>query len=526
MQHVQGTQRNQQQFFNLEDRIAQDNPARLLDHFVDQLDLKRLHFHHTVHHSEGRPPYHPSVLLKLYLYGYLNGIRSSRRLQTECERNVELWWLLEQRTPNYHTIANFRKQHTEQLKTLFKLYVQFLATQGLLGKRIIAVDGSKLRAQNSKKNNYNQEKINRQIAYIDGKAAEYMQALDQIDQQEEQKALLIKQQLKQLRARKKQYRHLEQQLAQSGEEQISTTDSQSRALLIHRNIVEVCYNMQTAVDDKHNLLVHVKAVNEMDRNALHCNCVQAKSNMGLSKTSKLTALADKGFHNGRQLQQCTNDHILTYVGIQAQGQSREKSNVTQSAYYVEHFRYNKAKDYYTCPEGHRLYTSGAWHHKKRREHSSYQFKKYRTPACKYCPVRHLCTGRQSGGREIERSEFQQAVDQNTQRVRQRPDIYKRRQAMCEHPFGTLKRQWGYSYVLLKGLQKVDAEVNLMALVYDLKRTFNILGFATMQKALKGWTPDYKKVSGAAKTGFGRSIANLINQRQLLASENCMLKQAA
>ena len=395
-----------------------------------------------MHHPEGRPPFHPAVLLKLYLYGYLNSIRSSRRLQRECERNVELGWLLEQLTPNYHTIANFRKQHPEQLKTLFKLYVQFLATKGLLGKRTVAVDGSKLRAQNSKKNNYNQDKINRQIAYIVAKAAEYLQLLDEKDQEEQQEENLLKQQVKQLKARKKRYRRLEQQLLQSGEDQLSTTDPESRALLLHRNIVEVCYNRQVAVEDKRHLLVHTEATNEMDRNALHHLCVQAKSNMGLSKGKNLLVLADKGFHNGRQLQRCADEHITTYVGLQAQGQSREKENVTQPAYYVENFHYNKRGDYYTCPEGHQLHTSGSWHHKKRGEHSSYQFKKYRTPACRNCPVRHLCTGRQSGGREIERSEFQQAVDQNAHRVRQRPDIYKRRQAICEHPFGTLKRQWG------------------------------------------------------------------------------------
>ena len=284
--------------------------------------------------------------------------------------------------------------------------------------------------------------------------------------------------------------------------------------------------MQVAVDDKHHLLVHTEATNEMDRNALHHLCVKAKSNMGLRETSKLTVLADKGFHNGRQLQQCAEDHLLTYVGIQAQGQSREKPNVTQPAYYVENFRYNKKGDYYICPQGHQLHTRGSWHNKKRSETVAYRFKKYRTPACRGCPVRHLCTGRQSGGREIERSEFQQAVDQNHKRVKQSPHIYRRRQAICEHPFGTLKRQWGYSYVLLKGQNKVEGEVNLMALAYDLKRTFNILGFAKMQKALAHWTPDYRKVLQAVKTGFRGSMISPIYQRPFVSSENCGSKQAA
>lgn len=487
--------------------------------------MQEFRFHHAALKEEGRPPYHPSVLLKLYLYGYLNGIRSSRRLQKECERNTELWWLLEQLVPNYHTIANFRKEHPGQLKTLFKLFVQFLAAHHLLGKNTIAVDGSKLRAQNSKKNNYNQEKIDRQIAYIDQKTAEYLRHLDLADGEEQQVTEAIKAQLKHLKARKKQYRRLEQQLRQSGGEQISTTDPESRALLIHRNIVEVCYNMQVAVDDKHKLIVHAKAANEMDRNALYGSCMEAKNNMGLSKDKRLTVLADKGFHNGRQLQQCSGDHITTYVGVQAQGQSREKPNVTQPAYYVEHFRYSKTGDYYVCPQGHKLSTSGSWHDKKRNEHSSYRFKKYRTPACKHCPVRNLCTGKQKGGRDIERSEFQEAVDKNKQRVKQRPYLYQRRQAMCEHPFGTLKRSWGYFYVLLKGLKKVDAEVNLMALVYNLKRSLAILSFANLQKALKNWTPDYKKAMEAVKIYHKRHSAGWMLQLQLMPAEDYWCTQS-
>ena len=439
MHFIQGADRQQVQFISLDDLITADNSVRILDAFVDKVDLAQLHFASAVHKSEGRPPFAPSVLLKLYLYGYINRIRSSRRLQIECVRNIELQWLLNRLVPNYHTIANFRRDNAAALKALFKLFVIFLRDQQLITGELIAVDGSKFRAVNSKKNNYNQKKIDRHLAYIEEKTAAYLQELDSRDEEESKSSSevtinknKVQQELQKLKARKEKYHLLEEQLRQSGEEQISTTDADSRGLLLHRNIVEVSYNVQTAVDAEHNLLIHVEATNRTDRNALHAVVMQAK---GMTGKKAITVLADKGYHNGRELHQCAQSSIVTIVPGKAHVDGN--SNGPQPAYYVEHFSYDREKDCYTCPQGNLLTTSGAWHNKTR-EHSPYRFKKYRTPDCKTCPVKQFCTGR-SGGREIERSEYQSAVDHNNKRVVHQKELYLRRQAIVEHPFGTIKR---------------------------------------------------------------------------------------
>ncbi|MBL0013390.1 MAG: transposase [Flavobacterium sp.] len=284
MQFITGQNRRQSYFSTLEDQVAADNAVRLIDAFIDKLDLPRLGFTNTVHKSEGRPPYAPGVLLKLYLYGYLNKLRSSRKLERECSRNVELQWLLQNLQPNYHTIADFRKLHARPVQAMFKLYVQFLDEAGLLGKTTIAVDGSKFKAVNSKKNNYNQKKIDKHRQFIEDKAEKYLQDLDELDKQEaagdkEELAIKkekIKQGLEKLKERTIKYDTLQQQLDNTDDKQISTTDSESRSIIIVKNIVEVAYNIQNTVDDKHNLIVHTQATNTNDGKALHHAAVQAK----------------------------------------------------------------------------------------------------------------------------------------------------------------------------------------------------------------------------------------------------------
>ena len=300
MQFIQGNNRQQSYFSSLEEQVGTDNPVRLMDAFVDKLDLFQLGFTSTIHKSEGRPPYAPGVVLKLYLYGYLNKIRSSRKLEKECSRNIELQWLLQNLAPNYHTIADFRKLHAGPLQAMFKLYVQFLSDAGLLGKTTIAVDGSKFKAVNSKKNNYNQKKIDKHQQFIKDKAEKYLQELDELDKQEQAagneelqiKKEKIKQGLEKLKERTIKYDSLQQQLSNTTDKQISTTDADSRSIIIVKNIVEVAYNTQNAVDDKHNLIVHTQATNTNDGKALHKAAIQAKENLQLQKQDKLMVLAD------------------------------------------------------------------------------------------------------------------------------------------------------------------------------------------------------------------------------------------
>lgn len=503
MKIIQGISRQQIQFTSLDERVAADSPVRILDAFVERLDLSKIGIEQrsakkgqTKANSGGAPRFDDKLLLKLYLYGYLNKIRSSRKLEQECYRNVELRWLMQELVPNYHTIADFRKNQSDALKNLFKLYVYFLGELNLLGKQTLAVDGSKFRAVNSRKNNYNQKKIDKHQAMIEEKADNYLKELDEWDNDETDdsgpayRKEEVEAALQRLMERKIKYDDLQQQLDNTEEKQISTSDSDSRALIINKNIVEVSYNTQSAVDAKYYLFVHAQATNTNDGKALYRATIQAKENMSLTKEHCLDVLSDKGYHTGAELQQCHDDNIETFVAFKEQPSVKH----LQKEFLSTQFVYNKEKDSYTCPAGETLTTLNTWHYKKGDAgETSYRFKTYRTTACKNCSLKKHCT--KLNKRIIHRSEYQDAVDRNNKNIRQNPDYYKRRQSICEHPFGTIKRQWGYTYTLMKGLKKVNGEMNLIMLVYNLKRTLSILGFAKMLQAIQTWTPNYNKIYG-------------------------------
>ena len=365
MQYIQGTNRDQTYFSTLEQQVAADNPIRIIDSFVNKLDLQKLGFSQAMLKAEGRPPYAPALLLKLYLYGYVNKIRSSHKLEQECCRNIELRWLMQELCPNYHTIADFRKQYSEALKNLFKLYVHFLDDLGLLGKQTIGVDGSKFRAVDSRKNNYNQKKIDKHQAMVEDKAGSYLKELDEMDKDDTDDSGLsyrkeeVEAALQRLMERKK-YDELQQQLDNTEEKQISTSDPESRALIINKNIVEVAYNTQAAVDAKHNLFVHAEATNTNDAKALHRATAQARKNMSLRKEDAIDVLSDKGYHTGAELQQCNDNNINTYVAF------KEQSSVKhlQKEYLSTQFIYNKPQDSYRCPAGETLTSLNTWHYKK------------------------------------------------------------------------------------------------------------------------------------------------------------------
>jgi hypothetical protein len=398
-------------------------------------------------------------------------------------------WLCGSLVPKYHTIADFRKRHAGQIREVFRQFVSLMCQWKLVGKKTIAVDGTRYRAQNSKKNNYNEEKIQRQMGYIDLKVQDYLSEMNELDQKEKKRAKDIKrlQQLAQdkekMQERKKQYEALEQQLKNSSDTQISTVDPDSRAVVHKTGVIEVSYNTQVATDDKHSLIVHYEVTNENDRKALHPTALAAKQNLGLGRDDKLTALADRGYFNGEQLHGCKQSGIITYVPQQG---NQQHSGIPAPGYEGECFRYHHKSDTYTCPEGHTLRTNGRWYIKDRiRKGGKYAYlvKHYKTEACLQCPVMHLCTANKLG-RLIERSQYAEAVEENLKRVKEHKEKYLRRQQIVEHPFGTIKRWWGYTYTLLKGLPKVGADLGLVYLCYNLKRVMNILSPKTMLKKLQ------------------------------------------
>lgn len=506
MQYITGHNRYQSYFSTLEDQVAADNAVRLIDAFADKLDLPQLGFKQQLLKSEGRRPYAPQVFLKLYLYGYLNKIRSSRKLEKESGRNIELQWLLQGLQPNYHSIADFRKLHGTALQNMFKLYVQFLNDAGLLGKTTVAVDGSKFKAVNSKKNNYNQKKIDKHYQFIQDKTTKYLQELDELDKQENNtedlqlKKEKITEGLKKLQERTIKYDTLQAQLNATEDKQISTTDADSRSILVSKAIVEVAYNVQNAVDNKHNLIVHTQATNTNDGKALHKAATQAKQNLQLQQQDPLMVLADKGYHTGAELKACQDANMQTHVAYKEQPSVK---HIAQE-FLAENFDYDKQTDSYTCPAGAVLTTLGTWHNKKGEAHeTSFKFKTYRTEACKSCPLKAQCT--KLPKRIIQRSEYQNAVDINDNNIKNNPHYYKRRQAIVEHPFGTIKRHLGYTHTLLKGLEKVNGEMNLIMFCYNFMRTKNILGFTKMLETIKNWQPNYGKIVCALKTALLKVI---------------------
>jgi transposase len=474
MEYIQGKPREQVALFAtcLDDMVTEDNSVRLIDQFVETIDLNSLGF--KVNAYKGRPPYNPADLLKLYIYGYMNRMRSSRVLEKECKRNIEVIWLLKNLQPDHNTIARFRKDNPKAIKRVFRYSVELAKNFNLIGGVLIAGDSTKLRAQNSKKNNYNKKKINRHLEYIEKKLEEHNAALTMADGD---KAEELKEQIHKHRRHQDKYKAIQEELDKdksTENPQISTSDPDSRHQIVRGAITEVCYTAQTTVDDKHKLLIDYKVTNQNDKKAMGDMLKRAK---GILNTNKFTALYDKGYHTGSEFYTADLLGINTLVAIPAIGR---KSQAPNPDYNAEHFTYNKDDDTYTCPQGHALKSNGT-HYKAR----NYTFKQYKTKACKTCPVREQCTTAKVNGKIIQRSEFTEYIENNAKRIKKSGELYKKRQAIVEHPFGTIKRQWGFDHIMTKkGMKRASADFGLMALVYNLKRIMNILCFKKLSEGIK------------------------------------------
>ena len=466
MKFIQGHNRTQINLFpvSLDQSIDPDNEVRMIDLFVDSISIKDYGFR-TDFTENGRPAYHPADLLKLFIYGYMNKVRYSRDLEKECKRNIEVMWLLKCLKPDHNTISNFRRDNPKAIKKVFRTTVQIARHFDLIGGKLIAGDSTKLRAQNSKKNNYNQAKIDRHVAYIDNKLEEYTRALAENDGDNRQQ---IEDEINKQQKRKDNYRNLEKQLKESGEPQISISDPESRQIMLRNNITEVAYSVQTTVDAKNNIPIDYKVTNQNDSKAMGNMIQRAKS---ILRTNEFTALYDKGFHTGSELKMAQELGIETIVAIPAVPSTSQAPN---HDYNYEHFSYDKEADTYTCPQDQTLRTNGTWHKELTSSGNVILFKQYRTRACKLCPARSECT-RSKTARLIHRSEFADYYEANRRNILEKEQLYKRRQAIVEHPYGTLKRQWGFSYILTKkGINRASSDVGLMLIAYNLKRIANIL----------------------------------------------------
>lgn len=462
--------------FSLESAIAPDAFVRVVDAFVDAIDLKSFGFAHVVCEEEGRPPYPPSALLKLYLYGYRHGIRTTRKLEREAQTNFEAMWLLSGLRPGYKTIADFRKNHSKAFREVFRRFVCLLKEWNLIEGETVAIDSFKIRGSNSLKNNFNERKLKYHLDYIEKQIKEYEALLDANDQEDDKKEL--KRKIEERQEKKAKYEQIKTDLEKSGEEQISTTDPDSRSVILHRNIINVGYNIQASSDAKHKLLVEYDTGDVNDTHALASMAVKTKEILGLEG---MKVLADKGYHTGEELGQCQMHDITTYVSPKA------PSTKDIGLYPITSFVYDKEQDIYTCPQGKTMHTNGTWHwhsDKRKGKKGAYRFQRYNTPDCKTCTGRHLCTQSKSNARDIDRSEYAQVIESNAKRVNENPGYYRQRQQITEHQFGTLKRQRGFTFTLVRGKEKVLGEVGLMFIGYNLSRCISVIGAEKLIKALR------------------------------------------
>src|ERR1017187_5358095 len=473
MNHRTGLDRSQTLLFpeRLEDYIAAENPVRFLDAFVASLDLHTLGFAKARCANTGRPPYDPAALLKLYLYGYLHRVRSSRLLEAECHRNVEVLWLLGKLTPDFKTIADFRKDNLSPLKAVARQFTLLCRQLELFGGELLAIDGSKFAAVNARDQNFNAAKLKDLIARADARLAEYLQQLDTADAAEPGGAPPSKNALtaKIAALQEKQDWHKEL-LAQIDDEQkqVSVTDPDTRKLpTAHGTIVG--YNAQPAVDAKHKLIAADAAPNEVnDLKHLPHIALEAKANLALNQAE---VVADAGYYNAAEVSRCLEHGITPYIP-----KSDTSANTARGLYGKSQFKYDATKDVYVCPAGGALTDRFATYELGR------ELKYYRASGCKSCALKSRCT-RNKANRTITREANEHLMEAMAARRRAQPAKFKLRKTLAEHPFGTIKRWFGYTHFLLKGLEKVRCEWSLTTLAYNLKRVLNLVSFEKLMQAV-------------------------------------------
>ena len=465
----------------IEDYVGPDNPVRAIDGFVNALDLAKLGFRHAKHGvGAGQPPYDPSDLLKLYLYGYINRIRSSRRLEREAGRNLELIWLLRNLKPGYRTIANFRKENWAALKAANRNFVLLLRDLDLIGGALVALDGALFHGNASKGSIFTKGKLAKQIAELDKEIEAYGKSLDANDTQEARQRSGgpedggqggggdVGEKMKELMARRERAQADLEELETGDKGQISTTDPDAR-LMSKGDQTIAGYNVQSVVDDKHLLIVESEVVNRSDAGHLH---VMAKATKDTLDVETLQVLADEGYYNSGDLKACEDDGITPYVPIHEGNRKLEN----QGRFSRKDFSYDASVDVYRCPAGELLHpTKTPWKNASGRVELRYLSSQ---TACDACPKRARCLAPEAKTRSVSRWEHEAVLDRHRARMasEQGRELMRRRSAIVEHPFGTLKCRAGYQHFLVRGFDKVRGEWSLMALCYNFTRVLNILGF--------------------------------------------------
>jgi transposase len=462
---IVGSNRTQATLFpdRPDDFIVEENEIRVIDYFIDSLDLSDLGFK-TVSADIGRPGYHPSTLLKLFVYGYLNRIQSTRRLEREAGRNVELMWLLERLVPDFKTIADFRRDNRKGIRNTCKSFIGLCRQMNMFTDVIVAIDGSKFKAVNSKENNYTPRKLQFHIARVEKHIDEYLKQLEDSDKADEKVSdeIPIKEKLAWLQKRRSELKALEEEVNNHPEKQLSTVDPDSRLMKTQGMTRSVCYNVQTAVDSKHHLIVAHEVTNKQDRGQL---CEMGKQAQVALDKKALTVLADKGYYSGQDIKD-TQDAGMTPLVPKSDTSSSEKKGIFNRS----QFKYDADKDVYICPANQVLpyrFTS---------LEKGLMLKRYwvSDPICRACELKSQCSNSKQS-RRITRWVHQGEIDHLEDSMASMPDSMLIRKQTVEHPFGTIKCWMGATHFLTKQLKNVSTEMNLHVLAYNLKRMMSIHG---------------------------------------------------
>jgi transposase len=475
--YVEGENRSQSTLFpeSLDDYIAEDNPVRVVDVFVDELDLRQLGFEGAEPEVTGRPAYHPGTLLKIYIYGYLNRLQSSRRLERETQRNVELIWLTGRLSPDFKTIADFRKDNGKAIRRVCREFLVLCRSLNLFSEAIVAIDGSKFKAVNNRDKNFTDHKLKARMQQLEASIARYLADLDRADRDPslvtEARAEHLKQKLETVKAEMQRLKQIGKQMAAAPDGQVSLTDPDARSMATsgHRTGI-VGYNVQRAVDAKTHLIVTHEVTNVgSDRSQLSPIAKQTREAMGVEK---LTALADRGYFKGEEILECERAGIEALVS-----KPQTSNNQAKGLFDKRDFRYIPADDEYQCPAGQRA----IWRFTTI-EHGM-TLHKYWSSACPRCPIKAQCTTGEY--RRVARWEHEAVLEAMQARLYQMPQASRLRRQTVEHAFGTLKAWMGATHFLTKTLPRVSTEMSLHVLAYNLKRAMQLVGIVPLMEAMRG-----------------------------------------
>lgn len=472
---ISGENRNQSTLFPelLDDYVNDENTVRVIDVFIDELDLTKLGFKGVNLKTTGRPRYHPATLLKLYLYGYLNRVQSSRRLETECQRNVELMWLLGKLAPDFKTIADFRKDNGQGIKNVCRTFVEVCRRLNMFEGSDIAIDGSKFKASNNKSNNYTPSKVKFHIDRVEKHIANYLEQLDEADKNQTSsiKIQATKERLADFRSQLKELHEIKEQVEAHPDKQISTTDPDSRLMKTQGFTRVVSYNVQSVVDTKHHLIVAHEVTNVPDRGQLTAMTKLAQA--ALQKKS-IRVLADKGYFSQPDLKS-TIELGAEPIMPKTDTSSSEKKGIFNRSL----FKYDSENDIYICPAGNELQNRMQVF-----EQGKYLDVYFNHIACRDCTIRSKCTKSKRDPRRIRRWINEELTEQMLKKLEDEPELMLHRKQTVEHPFGTIKLWMGATHLLTRRFNNVSTEISLHVLAYNFKRMLTIMGAKGLSNAIK------------------------------------------